>query len=311
MADGAPGGTPDGGPEAAPDGARDGTPVRAPVHAPLRTPLRTPVRVIVRDPARLPAAVRERVEVVEGSHREPDVVAKAFTGADAVFWLVPPDPRAPGVEAAYVGFSRAACEAFTACGVARVVGVSALGRGTAVAGNAGPVTATLALDDAIAATGVRYRALALPSFLDNVLGQAERIRDQGEFGLPISGDVSAPGCTTGDIAAAAAALLTDATWDGVDEVPVLGPEDLSAHDMARIMSEVLDRPVRFRRVPDDAYTGGLIEAGMSGAMAGSMLAMWRAKGAGLDNGVVRTERNGSPTSFRRWCEDVLAPAVRH
>ncbi|WP_230423966.1 hypothetical protein [Streptomyces radicis] len=49
---------------------------------------------------------------------------------------------------------------------------------------------------------------------------------------------------------------------------------------------------------------------MSEAMAGSMLAMMRAKDAGLDNGVARTERTGSPTSFRRWCEDVLAPAVR-
>ena len=49
-----------------------------------------PVRVIARDPSRLPAQVRERVEVVPGSHGDIGVVDRAFAGADAVFWLVPP-----------------------------------------------------------------------------------------------------------------------------------------------------------------------------------------------------------------------------
>ena len=65
-----------------------------------------PVRVIARDPSRLPAQARERAEVVPGSHGDIGVVDRAFAGADAVFWLVPPDPRAVSVEAAYVDFSR-------------------------------------------------------------------------------------------------------------------------------------------------------------------------------------------------------------
>jgi uncharacterized protein YbjT (DUF2867 family) len=55
-----------------------------------------PVRVIARDPSRLPAQARERVEVVAGSHGDIGVVDRAFAGADAVFWLVPPTP-APSV----------------------------------------------------------------------------------------------------------------------------------------------------------------------------------------------------------------------
>jgi uncharacterized protein YbjT (DUF2867 family) len=118
-----------------------------------------PIRVIARDPSVLPAQIRERVEVVQGSHGDIDVVSQAFAGADAVFWLVPPDPHAKRVEAAYVDFTRPACDALESQGVRRVVGVSALGRGTAVAGNAGLVTASLAMDDLIASTGVSYRAL--------------------------------------------------------------------------------------------------------------------------------------------------------
>ena len=59
-----------------------------------------PIRVIARDPSRLPPDVRERVDVVQGSHGDPAIVDRAFADADAVFWLVPPDPRAKTVDAA-------------------------------------------------------------------------------------------------------------------------------------------------------------------------------------------------------------------
>jgi len=70
------------------------------------------IRVIARDPSRLSRHVRERVEVVQGSHGDIDVVDSAFAGANSVFWLVPPDPQAESVEAAYVDFTRPACDAF-------------------------------------------------------------------------------------------------------------------------------------------------------------------------------------------------------
>ena len=37
--------------------------------------------------------------------------------------------------------------------------------------------------------------------------------------------------------------------------------------------------------------------------------MMRAKEDGLDDGVARTPETSSPTTFRRWCEQVLRPAV--
>jgi uncharacterized protein YbjT (DUF2867 family) len=68
------------------------------------------LRVVVRDPARLPEAVRGRVEVVTGSHGDAATVERAFTGADAAFWLVPPDASATPDEA-YSGFTRPAASA--------------------------------------------------------------------------------------------------------------------------------------------------------------------------------------------------------
>jgi uncharacterized protein YbjT (DUF2867 family) len=268
-----------------------------------------PIRVIARDPSRLPAQARERVEVVQGSHGDIDVVDRAFAGADAVFWLVSPDPRADSVEAAYVDFTRPACDAFKRHEVRRVVGISALGRGTAVAGHAGLVTASLAMDDLIESTGVSYRALTMPSFMDNLLRQVPAITSQGMFFTPISGDRKLPSCATRDIAATAARLLLDDSWSGPGHVAVLGPEDLSFNDMAQIISEVLGKPVRYQQIPAEALKNRLAGAGMSDAMAQATVDMMVAKDQGLDNAEPRTSESTTPTSFRQWCEEVLKPAV--
>ena len=267
------------------------------------------LRLITRNRSNLPAAVRGRVDVVEGSHGDPAVIDKAFAGADAVFWLTPPDPRAESVEAAFVGFARPAAEAFKTHGVKRVVGVSALGRGTPWAAHAGYVVGSLAVDDLIAGSGVAYRALTNPSFMDNIARQTESIRNHGIFFSPIDGDRKLPAVATRDIAAAASRMLLDDRWSGVAEVPLLGPEDLSFNDMAEIISEVLGKEVRFQQTTFEAYNDRFISFGMSEAMAQGMTGMARAKNQGLDNAVQRTPDNSTPTSFREWCEDVLKPAV--
>jgi uncharacterized protein YbjT (DUF2867 family) len=268
-----------------------------------------PLRVVARDPDKLTDRTRERAEVVAGSHSDPAVADKAFAGADAVFWLAPADPRASSALAAYVDFTRPAAEAFRRYGVERVVGITALGRGTPVAGEAGLVTASLAMDDLIASTGVAYRALALPSFMDNLLRQVHGI-GQGVLSWPVAGDLKAPLCATRDIAAVAARWLLDDSWTGVEEVPVLGPEDLSFEDLARILTEVLGRPVRYQRQLGAEFKAGLVGHGMSEPMAQAMLDMMNAKDRGLDNAAQRTPATSSPTGFRQWCAEVLRPALR-
>jgi uncharacterized protein YbjT (DUF2867 family) len=268
-----------------------------------------PVRVIVRDPARLPPHVRERVEIVQGSHGDAEVVGEAFAGADTVFWLVPPDYRTRSVEESYLEFTRAACEVFADGAVERVVAVSALGRGSAVAGSAGLVTGSLAMRDAIAKTGVSLRALAPPSFMENFLTQVEAIRSRGAFFDVLSADRRLPACATRDIAAVAVELLLADIWTGQEDVLVLGPDDLSCNDMANIVSEVLDRPVRYQQIPSVVFKSGLVGNGMSEAMAQGLIDMRLAKDQGLDDIDSGTPRTVTPTGFRQWCEDVLRPAV--
>jgi len=129
------------------------------------------------------------------------------------------------------------------------------------------------------------------------------------FFSPIDGDRKLPTVTTNDTAARAARVLLDHSWSGVDEVPLLGPEDLSFNDMAEIISDVLGTHVRFQRTTFDAYKDRFVSFGMSEAMAQGMTDMAAAKNQGIDNVVQRTPHNTTPTTFRQWCEAVLKQAV--
>lgn len=267
------------------------------------------IRVIARDPSRIEPAVRGRVRVFEGSHHDADVVARATEGADAVFWLVPNNPRASSVDEAYSGFTRPGLAVMRSQGVRRIVGISGLGRGTAQAANAGAVTATLANDDLIAESGIAYRAVTCPSFFDNLLRQAQLIREKGLFFSAVDPSRRLPGCATGDIAATTVRLLLDDAWTGSGHQAVLGPEDLSFEDMAAIITAVLGKPVKCMRIDYDTYQQQFVGRGWSEAMAKGLTDMVRAKSEGLDNGEARNGRNTTPTGFRQWCEEVLKTAV--
>jgi uncharacterized protein YbjT (DUF2867 family) len=265
-----------------------------------------PVRVIVREPDRLAAQVRAKVEIVQGSSDDESVLMRALEGAESLFLVVPPSFSTNDVREYYLRFTRPVCRAIESKRVKRVVTVSGLGRRIAV--NAGPVTAAFAKDAEIERTGVDLRALWCPGFMENMLRQVDALKHQGAFFSPSLPDLRAPFVATRDIAASGAKLLLDTSWSGQDGVAVLGPEDLSCNDMARIMTDVLGKPIRFHSVPGDEYKAQLIRFGATEAFAQSLMDMYAAKDNGLDKAEPRTPENTTPTTFRQWCEEILKPA---
>ena len=265
------------------------------------------VRVIVRDAAKLAPEIRERVEVVEGSHDDVDVVAKACEGAESFFLLVPPSFTTKDGLAYYMSFTTPLIEAIKSGAVKRVVAVSACGRGVPM--RAGVVSDSLAKDEAIERTGVAFRALWCPGFYENMLRQVGAIKHQGAFFWPGVPAMKTRHCATRDIAAQGVKLLLDRSWTGQGGLGVFGPEDLSWDEMAAIVTDVLGVPVRFQPVPYGAYKAQLLQHGASEEFAASLTEMHEAKDKGLDNAEPRTAENTTPTSFRGWCEEVLKPAV--
>ena len=265
------------------------------------------LRLIVRDPSKLAPDVRDRVEVVEGSHGDATVVDQAFRGADAVFWLCPPTPS-PTPAAATVEFARPGAEAMCRHAIAHIVAATTLGRDTPWQERAGNATGSIHMVDLLRTTGAAVRGLALPGFMDNALRMVGTIK-QGWMAGTIAPDKKLPHTATRDTGAAAARLLIDRSWSGQEDVPVLGPEELSYADLAAIVSEVTGRQVRYEHQSYEAYKEASVARGLTDAFAQGFVDMLRAKEEGMDNVASRATAIIGPTSFRQWVEEELQPAL--
>ncbi len=265
------------------------------------------LRLIVRDPSKLPQDVRARVDVVEGSHGDAAVVDRAFRGADAVFWLCPPTP-APTPAAATVDFARPGADAMRRHGVPHIVAVTTLGRDTPWQESAGNATGSIHMVDLLRTTGAAVRGVALPGFMDNALRMVDTIRE-GKMPGPIAPDKKLPHTAARDSGAAAAGLLIDRSWSGQEDVPVLGPEELSYADLAAIVSDVTGRKVRYEHQTYEAYKEAAMARGFTDAFAQGFVDMLRAKEEGMDNAASRATAIIGPTSYRQWVEEELQPAL--
>lgn len=263
-----------------------------------------PMRLIVRDPARLSQSLRENAELVTGSHADPTVLDAALTGADALFVLVPPNFKASDVTGYYLDFARPIAAAIRAHRVPRLVAVSSLGRG--FPGPAGLLSAAWATDDVLEGSGAAYRSLQPPFFMENLLHQADLIRNQAMFVLAAAPDEPLAAVATSDIACTAAELLMDRTWNGQEDVPVREPVDHTPREMAQVMSEVLGQAIGYHQSTLADYRAQYTAFGASPAIVDGMAEMAEAQAAGV---YPPASPGGTGTTFHEWCESVLLPAV--
>ena len=266
----------------------------------------TGLRVIVRDPSALDDAVSKQVEVITGSHADPAVLDAALAGADALFWLVPPNPAAPSAEQHYLAFARAASAAVRRHGVGHVVGITSAGHGWVEP--AGVLTAAFAMDAELERAGAAYRALSLPFYMENLIGQADAIR-RGAFSLTCAADQPLAMVATRDIAEHAAGLLADLSWSGQENLPLFSPDRLTPDEIAEVMSDELGWPVAYQRLTMDDFEAFLRSRGASDQAVTETLQMFAAQ----DGGIYDADWGNATiaaTEFRTWCREVLAPAAR-
>jgi uncharacterized protein YbjT (DUF2867 family) len=263
------------------------------------------LRVIVRDPSRLEDTVRDRVEVIVGSHNDPAVLDRALDGARGLFWLIPPSMRASSAEEYYLSFTRPAVKAIRRHHVGHVVGVSSAGWNWPHP--AGLLSAAQAMDAEIENCGAAYRSLGMGFYMENLLRPLPQMTSEGVLSLPLNPERPLATIATQDIAAIAAGLLLDRTWGGTDRIPVFG-DNLTPNEMSAIISDVLGLQVTFEQADLEQATASMIKRGVPEGMARDFTAMYWAQ----QNGIYEEDWSHStptPTSFRTWCETVLAPAA--
>ncbi|MFI0486396.1 NAD(P)H-binding protein [Actinomadura sp. 9N215] len=262
-------------------------------------------RVLVRDPARLDAATRERVDVRQGDMTDAAFVREAMSGARAVFWVDPtPHTSDDPIETS----DRTAdplVEAAQAGDVPRVVLLSSVG--AEKRHGAGHIDALARIEERLDATGADTLHLRCAYFFTNLLMDLDGLA-RGVLTTPFRPDAPMPWVDPRDIGDVVAARLLNDGWKGHEVQAVHGPEDLSFEQVAALLTEVLDRPVRLDVVGEDDVRAALTSAGLSPGAVEGVVGM----SAGTRDLVPEQPRDlvtTTPTPLAAWAYAHLRPAV--
>ena len=264
------------------------------------------LRVIVRDASKLSDEAKEKVEIFEGSLDDPKVLSKAYEGADALFFVIPPSFEYDDVDEYYLSFAKPTCEAIDAQQVKRVVFVSGTSLGSDP--NAGQMWSSYLVEKELEVTAAATRILHCGTYMENLLEMIEPMKSKGQFSNAVPPDLKYPWVATVDIAETSVDLLLDKTWTGHGSVGILGPEDMSHGDAAVIISSVLGKEIGYQEISGEELKATMLKTGASEAGAQALADLCDSIKRGTFSMVKRTPETSSPTTFREWCEKVFKPA---
>lgn len=261
------------------------------------------VRALSRDAGRLQPLIDQGAEACVGSLDDGAFVARAFTGADAAFVMIPPDVTSNDQDGRAEKLSNVYVAAIRESGMKYVVALSSIG--AHLEKGSGIVNGLRILERELGGlTDVNIRVLRPAYFMDNVYVQIDLIKNLGFTGGPLKPDVKQPMVATRDIAAIAAERLDRCDFTGHSMEYVLGPADISYTDVTAALSNALGRDLNYIHVPDGDLKAGLLQMGMSSDFIDKILELSHAINSGaVQSGHTRTDANTTPTTideFAQW-----------
>lgn len=200
------------------------------------------LRALVRDAAKAAELKAAGVELVVGDIADPGTVKRALTGVDRAFLLLPNGEHQEAYEKQFTDLCVAA-------GVKHLVKMSSM---EAVVTAKSPIPrAHWAVEEYIRAAGLPWTMVKPNFFMQNLLGSARSIKDQGKFSLPM-GEGTTGMADARDIGAVCAEVLTGKGHAG-QSYEITGPEVLTFHAVAVRFTEVLGKPVEYVPMPMDQF----------------------------------------------------------
>ena len=209
-----------------------------------------PVRAIARDAAKGRAWADRGCELTLASIENVAALTSAFSAADGVFVLVPPnfDPAPEFPEAHAIAAALQA--ALDAARPARVVYLSTIG---AQASQSNLLTQHTIIERALGELPMPITFLRPAWFMENCRWDMAPAREQGvipSFLQPL--DKPVPMVATADIGRVAAGLLREG-WSGGRVVELEGPQRVTPNEIAAVFTRLVGRPVRMEAVPRESW----------------------------------------------------------
>ena len=270
-----------------------------------------PVRVIGRSAERLQPLVAKGAEAFVADITDAAALTRAFTGARAVYAMVPPNYATADFRAYQEQVIESLAAAIERSGTKHVVALSSIGADKP--DKTGPVAGLHVLENRFSRIpGLNLLLLRAGYFMENTLAQAGIIKTMGAAAGPVRPDLKLPMIATRDIGAFAAEALLNLQFTGTQRPELLGQRDLSYTEVATIIGKAIGKPeLGYVQAPDEQLRPALKQMGMSENVANQILEL----AAALNSGHVRaleprTPRNTTPTSYETFVDAELVPVYQ-
>ena len=263
------------------------------------------VRGVVRDSGKAKAWADRGVEIVQSAYDDAVGLAKAFSGAEGVFAMIPPDfAPSPGLPEQKRTIA-AIREALEQANPGKAVLLSSIG--SEQASGLGLITSTHLMEQTMRMLQIPVAYLRAGSFMENWLGALDHIRARGEmpfFYAPL--DRRFPLVATRDIGLAGAKVLQE-TWTGERVLEVDGPEGgTDLHETAAAFGRALGREVKAVQLPEAAWQNVLEAMGTPADRTGLYIEMVKSFNSGwIHFGNSETEKFHGPTTIEAFAQELV------
>jgi uncharacterized protein YbjT (DUF2867 family) len=270
------------------------------------------VKVIGRNAGHLQPLVDKGAEPLVGDVTDGAFLKKAFSGAEAVYLLIPPNPKSTDFRAYQNNLSDNYVEAIKAGGVKYVVLLSSVG--AHLRNGAGVIDGLGYLEEKLATLKDANVLNLRPSyFMENLFTQLDLIKKAGIAGSAIKPDLRFPMVSTADIGAVAAKRLLDLNFKGNSVEYILGASDYSFNEVTSIIGKEIGKPdLKYVQFSYDDAKQGMVG---SGYLSENMAELYNQMSESFNNGKAlndyrRTKENTTPTSIHDFAK-VFAAAFRN
>jgi len=270
---------------------------------------RQKVRVIGRSAEKLQLFVAKGAEAFVGSVDDAEAMARAFTGAKAVFAMIPPDMKSKDFRAQQDRTSEAMAAAIEKAGVSHVVLLSSVGADKPE--KTGPIAGLYQFEQKLNKIGALNALYLRPGyFMENLLPQIGVVKSMGMMAGPLKGDLALPMIATRDIGEYAAGAITALNFKGKQTRELLGARDVAMKHAAAIVGAAIGKPnLSYTHAPAMMLKPAMVGMGMSGNVVDLILEMADAFNSGYAKALeARAPENTTPTTLEWFAENVFAPA---
>jgi uncharacterized protein YbjT (DUF2867 family) len=269
------------------------------------------VRIVGRSKERLAPLVSRGAEAFVADLADATALTRAFDGARAVYFMVPPDPASTDYRDRQTRIVDAGAQALAAARVRYAVTLSSLG--VDQESGTGPVLGLRDMESRLnRIDGLNVLHLRAGYFMEDTLAQVEVIRHFAMTAGPLRADLLLPMIASQDIGVAAADALLKLDFSGQQTRKLLGSRDLSYNEATRIIGAAIGKPdLAYMQLPGSQFIQALTTMGMSQNFAELILEMSDALNDGRMNALeTRSPATTTPTSFEAFVQGNFLPLYR-